>query len=231
MSKYLVLILFVSQNLWASDPFNNGFPESQYHKILDEFQTHYGPKIANLGGEFVIWRDWGDGAVNMWAERWGNTYILEIPGGMARYHLIAEEAFVLSICHELGHLIGGEPQQGPISLEGQSDYFAGGQCIREMLDRIEPFAKVVINPDVQDRCSPVPAEDKTRCQRSLQGAKSLTSYYAEILNRPFPQLNSVSSVEVAATLLVHPEPQCRLDTFVAGFFGDPRPRCWFKPSN
>ncbi|MCJ8278232.1 MAG: hypothetical protein MJK18_15435, partial [Bdellovibrionales bacterium] len=85
--------------------FDNGYKEERYHFILDKVIEIYRPLIKDRNGTFDIMRDWSDGAVNMWAWRWGDEYWLEVPGGMARYHLINEEAFLMSVCHEIGHLL------------------------------------------------------------------------------------------------------------------------------
>ncbi len=229
------LVMFLSLISWNAigytdsvrDKYNNGFPEAKYHLILDTFEDVYEAKIHALGGEFVIWRDWGDGAVNMWAEKWGDRYILEVPGGMARYHLIVEEAFILSICHELGHLLGGEPKSGEISYEGQSDYFAGKDCVREILKKITPLQELPEDQEALDFCKNSSFKESQSCQRFVGGAKSLSAYYAEILGVAFPSVGQSSSKIVTKTLSSHPEPQCRLDTFLAGYKGEPRPQCWY----
>lgn len=209
--------------------YDNGFPEEKYQIILDEFQKVYDPIITDLGGTFEIIDDWSDGAVNMWAEKWGERYILEIPGGMARYGLIIEEAFILSICHELGHLLGGSPQLGEISLEGQSDFYAGQVCIEKMLEQIKPLLSIDFDDDVTRACEEQKSSKTNHCLRAMQGAKSLTSYYAELEGVRFPTFDTPSTFITKATLESHPSAQCRLDTFKNGYFRKLRPRCWFKP--
>ncbi len=225
-----LLFTFMLNSKSFANKYDNGFPEEKYHSILDQFIESFTPSISAKGGSFEIWRDWSDGAVNMWAEKWGDRYILEVPGGMARYHLINEEAFILSICHELGHLLGGAPKNGDISFEGQSDYFAGRSCIKQMLSLIAPLKSIEIDQDVFTLCSGNSLIDENLCQRSLQGAKSLTSYYAEIAGKPFPQLDQKSKQTPKETLTSHPTPQCRLDTFKNAILGSERPSCWYvKP--
>ncbi len=87
----------------GADKWDNGYPESRYQSVLAKVKDLYAPLIQGLGGELIFIADWTDGAVNMWAERLGDSYILEVPGGFPRYYLINEEAFLLTICHELGH--------------------------------------------------------------------------------------------------------------------------------
>lgn len=208
--------------------FDNGYPEEKYNLVIESFKNIYGPIIEERGGQLMILDDWTDGAVNMWAFRWGHEYWLEIPGGMSRYHLINEEAFILSICHELGHLLGGSPQRGDISLEGQSDYYAGSQCIEKMLTAIEPIKELQLEPDVEKACEDLQASKLELCRRSLKGGLSLTSYYAELESSPFPKLSTPSENVVEETLTTHPPSQCRLDTVYAGYKEKSRPPCWYK---
>lgn len=238
----------------VSDDYNNGYPESKYHSVLDTFISVYTPLIAKRGGSFHILRDFSDGAVNAWAWRTGDEYHLEVPGGMSRYYLISEEGFISTICHELGHLLGGAPlkrQRSTISLEGQSDYFAGAKCLKRILSYIQPYKKIKNDPEVEEICSK--NETYPNCRRALSGMKSLTSYYAKLENTHSPNFSTPASNRVATTLKNHPKAQCRLDTMKNGYlcpvdFETPfsvndlsigachsthypefaRPRCWFK---
>lgn len=222
----------------AENPYDNGYSEERYHQVLDTVLATFGPAIAERGGSLEIWRDWSDGAVNAWAERWGERYILEVPGGMARYYLITEEGFLTTICHELGHLIGGSPHSRTISYEGQADYYSTMKCMEGLLTALD-------YPDT--RAAELPACKGSFCEARLMGAKSLSSYYASLARTPAPALETPSRARPAQTLRSHPEAQCRFDTMVAGllcgnrndFSYDnahdgacpdvPRPRCWWVP--
>jgi hypothetical protein len=235
---------------------DNGYPESRYHQVLDTFQQVWNPEIESRGGELVILRDWGDGAVNAWAERIGNEYILETPGGMPRYHLINEGAWVLALCHELGHLIGGLPTKSPggkISNEGQSDYFAVQKCMKKTLPALAPL---YVNTEFIDdgrlaQAQSICAGEDQWCLEILKGALSITFYFADIEKKTFPMFSKPSKRIVSKTIHAHPGSQCRLDTYLAsyrcnadssimpnyvdanaGFCSQEpmsRPRCWYKP--
>ncbi|MGH1468590.1 MAG: hypothetical protein ACRBBP_06895 [Bdellovibrionales bacterium] len=205
--------------------YDNGYPKHKYTEVLDVVKGVYGPIIKSKGGSFYIQEDWFDGAVNMWAFRLGSEYWLEIPGGMSRYSLINEEAFITSICHELGHLLGGEPKRGEISLEGQSDYYATQDCVQSLLLEIKPFKDLAISPGVLRLCG-----EDLLCGRVFEGALSLTSYYAELEGVSPPLISKKSQVQVKETLKTHPPAQCRLDTLYAGYYKEPRPSCWYKKS-
>lgn len=229
---------------------NNGYPESRYNDILDTFISIYTPIIAQKGGTFHIQRDWSDGAVNAWAWRSGTEYHLEVPGGMSRYHLIIEEAFIMTICHELGHLIGGSPARNQeISYEGQSDYFAASHCMKRMMMVIKPYAQLKPDSERDHHCG-----NNIVCHRTLAGARSVADYFASLDGNKTLSLINEDPTVVKQTNDKHPASQCRLDTMKRGylcpvgfdddvsytdyrngschreFFPDyARPACWFKP--
>ncbi|MCF8060821.1 MAG: hypothetical protein K9K67_16070 [Bacteriovoracaceae bacterium] len=221
-----------------SDRYNNGYKEDRYDFVLDQFIAEFSPDISLKTGSFHILRDWGDGAVNAWAWRMGNEYWLEVPGGMARYHLIKETGFLSTLCHELGHLLGGTPHNDTISFEGQADYFSAMKCMERMLNRLS--YKELLNAPI--KCK------GTYCGERFEGIESLSSYYAELEKRPTPSLNTPDRTITKRTLSRHPGSQCRFDTMVAAlkcdnrddfsyqdaFMGScslegARPACWFNP--
>jgi hypothetical protein len=235
----------------------NDYTEARYDEVLDRFISIMQRNVGARGGELKILRDWTDGAVNAWAWREGNEYWIEAPGGAARYYLINEEAFLATLCHELGHLMGGAPGNGEISFEGQSDYYSSAKCLRVVLNEIEPFKKITPADDVKKSCSKWTSEkERQLCERSVVGALSLTSYYAQLEKTPAPQISTPSREKVGATNRAHPKAQCRFDTYLAGAlcsvnesieFGEKdwrqgactsasepafaRPACWFKESD
>ncbi len=240
----------------ARSPYND-YTEARYDEILDRFIEIMQPRVGARGGELKILRDWTDGAVNAWAWREGSEYWIEAPGGAARYYLINEEAFLATLCHELGHLIGGAPKSLQISYEGQSDYYSAAKCLRIVLREIAPFKPIAPTPDVVQSCLAwTPDEDRRICERSLIGALSLTSYYAQLEKVPAPQISTPSRDQASSTLQTHPKSQCRFDTYLAGAlcplsrdveFGEQdfrtgachsqfspahaRPSCWFREAS
>lgn len=234
---FIVMLSLLSSFSWASLPhtpysemiilnnnkWDNGYPATRYHEVLNHVMNVYSPIISERGGRLFIKKVWADNAVNMWADRYENRYILEVPGGFARYYLITEEGFLATVCHELGHLLGGLPASGDISFEGQSDYYATETCMNLVMPGLRPYKEVVPDTEVAAICK----EDE-HCARVLMGAKSVTAMYAELERKPAPQLSTPSKVVVKKTNTKHPPAQCRLDTMYAGFEKRPRPACWYK---
>lgn len=206
--------------------YNNGYTEQRYNHVLDLITQKYEPIISAQGGTLEILADWTDGAVNAWAWRIGNEFWLEIPGGLSRYHLINEEAFVTTICHELGHLLGGEPMSYDISFEGQADYFSTNQCTDYVMADLKQEKALPKNLEVDDFC--LSQNNPDLCDRSIQGSLGITSYYAELESKPAPKISTPDTSSVSQTQQSHPDSQCRLDTMLAGYIDGARPACWFK---
>lgn len=232
-------MILVSSVCGASQPHNeirvepqsrydNGYSEERYNYILSRLKHVFEPHIAKLGGQLVVLDDWSDGAVNMWAWRVGDEYVLEIPGGYSRFYLINESAFLLTICHELGHLLGGDPSQDQISYEGQSDYYSAGECAKLLFSAIDRPQAHPISSEVKSICGSQPnLTESSLCERILEGGLSATAYYAELEGTRFPKYSTPSSERVKKTISTHPSAQCRLDTIFTGFHQTPRPNCWY----
>jgi hypothetical protein len=163
----------------------------------------------------------------------------------------------------MGHHLGGVPigggQTWP-SLEGEADYYATAKCLRRVFadeDNEAALRGQTIDPSVREKCERGFALDKDRliCERSALAGLSAARLLFELDGRGHqPQFSTPDTREVAKTEESHPEPQCRLDTYVAGAIckvgaelnpdaSDAtlnvcaqgreaegyRPRCWFHP--
>ena len=144
------------------------------------------------------------------ARRWETAQVL-IYRGMAHRREIDKDALALIVCHELGHLYGGKPLKPTgkyISAEGQADYFATRYCLKRALASIHP---------------------KNIEKRAIRAMHLVGSFLANNWGHPHPTLDTPDKTIVEKTLIDHPTPQCRLDTFWAGYHGGKRPNCWYKP--
>src|SRR4051812_30887126 len=79
---------------------------------------------------------WSDnsfyGQINIEGAPFGFSF--DISGGLATRPSVTEDVLILIGCHEIGHLMGGEPLKSPgyiISAEGQADYYATLKCARK----------------------------------------------------------------------------------------------------
>ncbi|OIQ19182.1 MAG: hypothetical protein BM556_07810 [Bacteriovorax sp. MedPE-SWde] len=152
-------------------------------------------------------------------------------------------------CHELGHIVGGAPyviefagDNRKISTEGQADYFTTKNCMKRLIDvnEIESIHDQIALEDI--RSLTVRGCVGKTCQ-----ALSIVSKEALEVIGGFEDISfeSVDTFKVPLTYLYQNNPQCRLDTFIAGAIssnsyktfnfqmtfsssGGKRPSCWYR---
>lgn len=221
-------------------------------------------KVLTIEGQ------WEETEVNAHATRdLEDNPIVEVPGGLARHPLLTEDGFLLIICHELGHFLGGAPKMlrgeskkvGWSSAEGQADYFAANKCFKTLLVHQQWEQNEQVPPGLftlQDEKEVAELCSDSACKRMLFASLSVAKMFAAVKwESVTPSLTSPTTREVEETSFFHPSAQCRLDTFVAGWFcpkspGDEfddldptrgacldegnatespfkRPSCWFRP--
>lgn len=141
--------------------------------------------------------------VNAEINKNGDVISISVLGGMLNHPNIDTNSFLLLLCHEIGHFLGGPPLKsrgGWSSTEGQADYFSTLNCIK----------KTGIDEE-----------------RFLEAALKLTKIYSEVARQSPPRLDQCDGSAVTRINYGYPSVQCRLDTLLAGWYGRPRPRCWF----
>ncbi|MNY34686.1 hypothetical protein D3C86_1690450 [compost metagenome] len=150
------------------------------------------------------------------------------------------DTVIATLCHELGHGIGGLPLKKkkdlePISTEGQSDYFAYRICLERMFKRVRATAPVLaVSPFVERICrtQSASAEDLEFCFRGFQTLEIERMLFKQSQNietsYETPDTSVVSEVNHSETY--YPSAQCRIDTMIAGLLKLERPLCWWAPA-
>jgi hypothetical protein len=231
-----------------------GLSELDYNQILDKVQIVMGPEIKkNLGKNLIIDRKWADPTVDAFATRDdANNPVIVMNGGLARHPQMTKDGFLLLVCHELGHHLGGAPKilrgnsglRGWSSAEGQADYFATSKCLPQF------FQAGVENKNFDLKQALSKCRDNI-CARIVLSGLAVSQVFASLVNgTPAPSLLYNDPTKVEKTLYNHPNPQCRLDTYLSGAncdagieipfdLNDPkigacvkdqgsRPMCWFQ---
>jgi hypothetical protein len=147
------------------------------------------------------------------------------------------DGFAFTLCHELGHLMGGEPKKKNgetktwASAEGQADYFAASICLRRVLAKLNPAPKQDIPLPVKTACEIIADPNASKlCERTaMSGYRSFHQILDSVglIQFAMPSFLKPEAAAAPITLLGYPSLQCRLDTVLAGAAGQPRPRCWF----
>src|SRR5690606_5886796 len=108
--------------------------------------------------------------------------------------------------------------------EGQSDYWASQECLRQVwiqdLDINMSFASSV-DPVAKKGCdqSWVAAEDQHLCYRTAMAGLSVSKLFARLnwhLFLPSFSKSKDANYSFNVTQVTHPRPQCRLNTYLAG---------------
>lgn len=162
-------------------------------------------------------------------------------GGYARIPGMTPDLVMATLCHELGHGIGGAPLKKkkdpePISAEGQSDYFAYRFCLERMFKRVPAKAPVVaVSSYVEILCRSQSRDSASLefCYRGFQTLEVERMVFKKSPNGETsyetPDTSVVSEVNDSETY--YPSAQCRIDTMMAGLLKQERPRCWWAPSS
>lgn len=205
---------------------DKGITQAQFNAVMDQAEALYKPVIAARGANLVLKRLWDNNTVNASAQQQGNSWILNMYGGLARHATITQDGMALVVCHELGHHIGGAPKYGGddwASNEGEADYFANLKCLRRMF--ASPAGRSFTRPKGGDEATAragceaawKSSSDRALCTRAAMAGMSVTSLFRVLRNQTvLPKFDTPDPTVVTATEDGHPDTQCRLDTYYAG---------------
>jgi hypothetical protein len=200
----------------------NGIDEAKFNAIIDRVSRVYAPIVKQKGGNLVVEKRWTDETVNAFADRKGSTWAVHMFGGLARHPAVTPDGFMLVVCHELGHQIGGAPKYNNgmdwASNEGQADYWGAMKCLRRVISESPEVTRFTgpIDPLVNQACSSIHRDpnDKLMCARIAMAGKSLADLFAAF-GGPAVKFETPDKSIVTTTYDGHPKSQCRLDTYFA----------------
>jgi len=202
-----------------------GITEKEFNDVLDSIEAVYKPLFKKQrGADFRIQRNWTDGTVNAYAFQRGSSWYISMFGGLARHKTVTRDGFMLVACHEVGHHLGGAPKKyGWASVEGQSDYYGTGKCLKRMYDRTAKLPDEEHEYSLDNligwvKCHQVYGNSKQAqiCKKSIMAGKSLANLLADLRRSPHPKFSTPDPTKVSRTNGSHPAAQCRLDTYMQG---------------
>ncbi|MFT6631196.1 MAG: hypothetical protein ACJAS4_001145 [Bacteriovoracaceae bacterium] len=197
----------------------SGLTQNEYLVVLREFENVWMSIIEKkYNKKLIIKEAWGENRVNAHATRDDdNNPVIVFNGGLARHEQMTKEGMLLILCHELGHHYGGAPKafrgnserRSWSSAEGQADYFATNKCMNKFLSS---------HLSVSFEFGSVPNGCETElCQKIVPAALSVGNLFASLKRQwKKPSIKAKDKNKVDITEYKHPNPQCRVDTFLAG---------------
>ncbi|WP_127716783.1 hypothetical protein [Halobacteriovorax sp. HLS] len=263
--KVLVLILFFFQsyvladtkafqqlkekqrNSWAIEVDENlgsTITEKSFYEIINKIYVLYIRNDFDRNLQLGV-VDWKVPYMSAWAFETDEAFTINFWGGFARIPFMTERALALTVCHEVGHVLGGSPyhsiaESRNMSAEGQSDFFAASNCMKKYLDTYSIDNEVDgLHPTAAQKCFDGLVREKQRrmCYEIAKAAQELAAVFTflhqdQVFSYDTPSLDVVSETLYNG----YPSIQCRLDTFLAGALApypleeniDLRPSCWFK---
>lgn len=214
----------------VGDKAANNMTKELFLDAISRVSTVYEPIVKEKGGKLVMNNRWDDDTVNASAQQFGSTWQVNMYGGLARHPLVTVDGFMMVVCHELGHHIGGAPRKGGwgsawASNEGQADYWAGLKCMRRVLekeDNIAAVAKMEIDAEATAKCQQIYKSESeiALCQRISMAGKSLAMLLGDLGGNSNVKFTTPDTSKVSRTNDNHPAAQCRLDTYFQGTLCD-----------
>lgn len=209
MKKIIIIALLLITNSFAA------ITEQSYRDLSAEVFNLFKNEFSNLHHPVVLDLFWKGGlplAITSFEQEdnpENNHYAISLWGGLARHESMSEKAWIFSVCHEIGHILGGAPhvkddKNSWGSVEGQADFFATSVCL----------PKYYKNAD----------EDELKNIR-YETARSLADFFNNSDGEQWVNVEVLSSEIVDETIYDgYPSNQCRVDTIKR----NERLRYWFK---
>lgn len=196
--------------------------QEEFNLIVNNIVDQYKPLALAHGGKLETKNLWDNNTVNASANQAGNSWVINMYGGLARRPEVTPDGFAMVVCHELGHHLGGFPfVSGWASNEGQSDYFATQACARKIWsaqgDENAKFRETVgaFEKEKCDTAWQVEAEQNL-CYRVAAAGQSLGNLLATLNKGKLPDFSTPDAKVVRRMQNSHPPAQCRLDTYLRG---------------
>lgn len=225
--------------------------------LFSNLKTHYAQEFKQKNIRFEVISS--ESSINAYATYDENdTPTIKITSGMINTTQLNRDAVQLVLCHELGHFLAGTPKKRRgnsqklswSSAEGQADFYATAHCLKKVMNFEQKSYRTqddhLVPSRVQDEIDLICSNNQ--CQRIARASYIVAQLYAKLDFYPVPlSLTRKDHFQAYQTVLQYPNPQCRLDTMIAGAlcensleinFNHPdsilkkcqqhtRPSCWF----
>lgn len=171
-------------------------------------------EISAAGYPLLLEAQWESPYFGAGVSLYDNAYHLMILGGTTRLPEMTEDAYAAVVCHEIGHIVGGEPHQTISgaewsSSEGQADFFAASVCLPRYYKNLnEKNIPARVEKAGFEMMNSFRKFDSNSADKSLSKTRAPLPATRETLINQYPSV------------------QCRYENF-----RDPTKRaaCWYRP--
>ena len=206
-------------------------------EVMSGIQRTYDPIASQMGRKFALRVSTKLDLYTAWAERTPDELSITVTQALLDKPGLRADTLRMTICHEIGHLLGGSPRKnarpewdGEVapdgmsvdSSEGQADYYAGLSCFRRLVaDENEAAHHAALagrSESVElirdcDLGAAKPDHSALICRRAAWAAFEFLR-----LVKDFAISFATPDTSIAPSVIrdSYPARQCRLDTFVRG---------------
>ncbi len=245
--RLVILSFFISTYSFAQNSNSNQFPptDESVHllikslEIMTFIEKTYRPQISQKNLSFQWKFDWNQPLIGAGSSLYQNEFSILLYGGLIRAPLSNLSPLSLTLCHEMGHLLGGTPHQrfgqssedDWSSAEGQADWFSATDCLPKVYqffsknqnsspaqESLKQEMKTAKSRNLHSKiCQDVSAPEL--CQWILFSAESFVTFSQNYFQpvSPTPSLADFAKERPPQTLIgSYPSLQCRLDTYRIG---------------
>lgn len=211
-----------------------GVTEKEFRGLIDRVRKVYDPIFASRGYEveYLLYWDVEEGnAMTSEAKDEKKAYFM-FSGGLLRARYMTRDGFLFAACHEIGHHLGGFPKEKELawcSVEGEADYFANLQCMKELLKGDPENARaqeLKLPRNIKKRCRKIyPDEESYQiCLRSTKAGEDAFRFLQgkERGGDADDSLFNQILAPVSETVMRYPEHACRAESAFAGATCDRR---------
>lgn len=215
----IMLLTLYSLSSWSLDTMD----KVEFEKTIETIFKIYHSELSEKFDSISMNVNWDGKTPNASVSRKDGQLRVYFDGEFVRKHQLNAPAFAITVCHEIGHVLGGEPRVYPskkYSSEAQSDYFAASECLPRYYKTLKnpTFKKATLSQELASKCQ------SEYCQWAMSALERELVIYGEEASL----LKEDTKVVKYTNMNDYPSAQCRVDTIARAILGDERPRCWFN---
>lgn len=193
--------------------------QDEFMAVNAHFVSTMSGLVAQHGAKLELVTNWESSNNLAMATRSGDrkTWFIKIWGGSAKWPSATPDSYTLTLCHELGHHLGGYPfyaHDGAewASAEGQADYWSTQACTRMLWARdTEINARFAqLSGTGCERAFETTAEHNL-CKRVFSAVATNADYMGHIAGGR-PSIFERDTSRVRELVVAHPRGQCRVDS-------------------
>lgn len=198
--------------------------KEKFELVINRITSLYSGTIKDLGANLNLDINWDSNESNAFALKIKTDWTLFFYGALYRNPSMTEDSMALTICHELGHLIGGAPFMAgtQMSVEGQADFWGASVCLKKYFSEFPETVKIT-DGTAKQRCDAEYQSDeksKNICYRSANASMAMATFLSSMQQTAQPEFDKKNIGVLSTTKQLHPEAQCRLDTYMEGALCD-----------